>query len=73
VEILTTMELDSILLYFYLNFVLRINQVFIFNQQILNKNEILVKAKPLSCVRQFLQSFLANNLIEFGFESHDLI
>ena len=67
------MELDSILLYFYLNFILRINQVFIFYRQNLNKNEILVKAKPLSCVRQFLQSFLANNLIEFGFESHDLI
>jgi len=62
VEILTTMELDSILLYFYLNFVLRINQVFIFNQQILNKNEILVKAKPLSCVRQLLQSFSVNIL-----------
>ncbi|KAG4091918.1 hypothetical protein H8356DRAFT_1705759 [Neocallimastix lanati (nom. inval.)] len=54
------MELDSILLYFYLNFVLRINQVFILNQQILNKIEILVKAKPLSCVRQLLQSFLKN-------------
>ena len=54
------MELDSILLYFYLNFVLRINQVFIFYEQILNKNETIVKAKPLSCVRQFLQSFLAN-------------
>ena len=62
-EILTTMELDSILLYFYLNFVLKINQVFIFNQQILNKNEILVKAKLLSCVRQFLQSFLAKDLL----------
>ncbi|KAG4088740.1 hypothetical protein H8356DRAFT_958130 [Neocallimastix lanati (nom. inval.)] len=57
------MELDSILLYFYLNFVLRINQVFIFYKQNLNKNEIIVKAKPLSCVRQFLQSFLANDLL----------
>ncbi|KAG4105326.1 hypothetical protein H8356DRAFT_925258 [Neocallimastix lanati (nom. inval.)] len=56
------MELDSILLYFYLNFVLRINQVFIFYGQNLNKNEILVKAKPLSCVRQFLQSFLSKDL-----------
>ena len=56
------MELDSILFYFYLNFVLRINQVFIFNEQILNKNEILVKAKSLSCVRQLLQSFSANIL-----------
>jgi len=57
------MELDSILLYFYLNFVLRINQVFIYYEQILNKNETIVKAKPLSCVRQFLQSFLANDLL----------
>jgi len=57
------MELDSILLYFYLIFVLKINQVFIFNQQILNKNEILMKAKPLSCVRQLLQSFLAKDLL----------
>ena len=56
------MELDSILLYYYLNFVLRINQVFIFYGQNLNKNEILVKAKPLSCVRQFLQSFLSKDL-----------
>ena len=61
-EIFTTMELDSIL-NFYLIFVLRINQVFIFYKQILNKNEILMKAKPLSCVRQFLQSFLAKNLL----------
>ncbi|KAG4105327.1 hypothetical protein H8356DRAFT_978873 [Neocallimastix lanati (nom. inval.)] len=57
------MELDSILLFFYLNFVLRINKVFIFYGQNLNKNEILMKAKPLSCVRQFLQSFLANDLL----------
>jgi len=57
------MELDSILLYFYLNFVLKINQVFIFYGQILNKNEILMKAKPLSCVRQLLQSFLAKDLL----------
>jgi len=57
------MELDSILLYFYLNFVLRINQVFIYYEQILNKNETIVKAKPLSCVRQFLQSFLAKDLL----------
>ncbi|ORY49671.1 hypothetical protein LY90DRAFT_703007 [Neocallimastix californiae] len=57
------MELDSILLYFYLNYVLRINQVFIFYEQNLNKNQIIVKAKPLSCVRQFLQSFLANDLL----------
>ncbi|ORY65701.1 hypothetical protein LY90DRAFT_700685 [Neocallimastix californiae] len=57
------MELDSILLYFYLNFVLRINKVFIFYGQNLNKNEILMKAKPQSCVRQFLQSFLANDLL----------
>ncbi|ORY18083.1 hypothetical protein LY90DRAFT_708254 [Neocallimastix californiae] len=58
------MELDSILLYIYLNFVLRINRVFIFNKQILNKNEILVKAKPLSCVRQLLQSFSATNILK---------
>ncbi|ORY49663.1 hypothetical protein LY90DRAFT_702996, partial [Neocallimastix californiae] len=57
------MKLDSILLYFYLNFVFKINQVFIFYEQILNKNETIVKAKPLSCVRQFLQSFLAMNLL----------
>ncbi|ORY74203.1 hypothetical protein LY90DRAFT_699368 [Neocallimastix californiae] len=57
------MELDSILLYFYLIFVLKINQVFIFNQQILNKNKILMKAKHLSCVRQLLQSFLAKDLL----------
>ncbi|ORY49667.1 hypothetical protein LY90DRAFT_703002, partial [Neocallimastix californiae] len=44
---------------FYLNYVLRINQVFIFYKQNLNKNEIIVKAKPLSCVRQFLQSFFS--------------
>ena len=57
------MELDSILLYFYLNFVLRINKVFIFYGQNLNKNETKVKTKPLSCVRQFLQSFLAKDLL----------
>jgi len=57
------MELDSILLYFYSNFILRINQVFIFYGQNLNKNEILMKAKPLSCVRQLLQSFLAKDLL----------
>jgi len=53
------MELDSVL-YFYLNFVLKINKVCIFYQQILNKNEILLKAKSLSCVRQLLQSFPTN-------------
>ena len=58
------MELDSILLYIYLNFVLRINRVFIFNKQILNKNEIIVKAKPLSCVRQLLQSFSVINILK---------
>ena len=57
------MELDSILLYFYLNFVFKINQVFIFYGQNLNKNETKVKTKPLSCVRQFLQSFLAKDLL----------
>jgi len=57
------MELDSILLYFYLKFVLKINQIFIFYGQNLNKNETLMKAKPLSCVRQLLQSFLAKDLL----------
>jgi len=41
------MELDSIQ-YFYLNFILKMNQVFIFYEQILNKNEIIMKTKPLS-------------------------
>ncbi|KAG4088739.1 hypothetical protein H8356DRAFT_958140 [Neocallimastix lanati (nom. inval.)] len=57
------MKLDSILFYFYLNFVFKINQVFIFYGQNLNKNETKVKTKPLSCVRQFLQSFLAKDLL----------
>jgi len=68
VEIFTTMELDSIL-YFYLIFALKINQVFIFYQQILNKNEILMKAKPLSCVRQLLQSFSANILLNLNLKA----
>ena len=63
------MELDSILLYFCLNFALRINLVFIFYIQILNKNEILVKAKPLSCVRQLLQSFYANILMNMDLKA----
>jgi len=63
------MELDSILLYFCLNFALRINLVFIFYIQILNKNEILVKAKPLSCVRQLLQSFSANILMNMDLKA----
>ena len=67
-EIFTTMELDSIL-YFYLIFALKINQVFIFYQQILNKNEILMKAKPLSCVRQLLQSFSANILLNLNLKA----
>ncbi|KAG4105513.1 hypothetical protein H8356DRAFT_1026666 [Neocallimastix lanati (nom. inval.)] len=62
------MELDSIL-YFYLIFALKINQVFIFYQQILNKNEILMKAKPLSCVRQLLQSFSANILLNLNLKA----
>ncbi|KAG4094406.1 hypothetical protein H8356DRAFT_1693049 [Neocallimastix lanati (nom. inval.)] len=66
------MELDSILLYyFYLIFVLKINQVFIFYQQILNKNEIFMKTKSLSCIRQLLQSFFDN--IFMNLNSHDLI
>ncbi|KAG4094422.1 hypothetical protein H8356DRAFT_1693207 [Neocallimastix lanati (nom. inval.)] len=61
------MELDSILLYFYfyLIFVLKINQVFILYQQILSKNEILMKVKSLSCIRQLLQSFFDNVFFEF--------
>jgi len=59
------MELDSIQ-YFYLNIVLKINQVFIFYKQILNKNVNLNKTKLLSCVRQLLQSFLDKELLNLN-------